>query len=42
MDQTAMSHSEITVSAGMRGLMIALAPGDLARVARATVADLLE
>lgn len=42
MDQTAMSHSEITVSAGMRGLMIALAPGDLAKVARATVADLLE
>jgi Cys-tRNA(Pro)/Cys-tRNA(Cys) deacylase len=35
LDESALEHAEITVSAGVRGTQIALAPGDLARVASA-------
>jgi hypothetical protein len=42
MDQSTMQHPSIYVSAGVRGLAIAIAPSDLAQVTRATVVDLLE
>ena len=41
-DQSALRHPTIYVSAGIRGLAIAIAPSDLARATQATVADLLE
>jgi len=40
MDETALLHDRISVSAGLRGVQMLLAPQDLQRVARATVADL--
>ena len=36
LDQTALSHPEISISAGMRGTQIVLAPADLARLTHAT------
>jgi Cys-tRNA(Pro)/Cys-tRNA(Cys) deacylase len=42
LDRTSLQHPQIAVSAGIRGLVLMLAPGDLAQVTRATVADLLE
>lgn len=42
MDRSALSHPRIAVSAGVRGRVLLLAPGDLARLTNATVADLLE
>lgn len=41
-DSSALQHPTLAVGAGMRGLAILIAPSDLARVARATVVDLLE
>lgn len=38
LDETAILFDEISVSAGMRGLQMALAPGDYIRVTHATVA----
>ena len=40
MDQSALTHERISVSAGLRGVQMLLAPADLQRVTRATVADL--
>jgi Cys-tRNA(Pro)/Cys-tRNA(Cys) deacylase len=42
MDQTALQHARIAVSAGIRGLVLMLAPADLATVAHGTTADILE
>ena len=41
MDQTALTHARISVSAGLRGVQMLLAPADLQRITRATVADLV-
>ncbi|MFN4294276.1 MAG: aminoacyl-tRNA deacylase [Thermoflexales bacterium] len=41
-DQSAMAHARICVSAGLRGVQVLIAPADLQRVTRATVADLCE
>jgi Cys-tRNA(Pro)/Cys-tRNA(Cys) deacylase len=41
MDETALRHEKISVSAGLRGVQMLLAPQDLQRVTSATVADLL-
>jgi len=40
LDESALAHPTIHVSAGRRGLELALAPADLARLTRATVAPL--
>lgn len=40
LDQTALNHERISVSAGQRGLQMILAPADLQRAASATLADL--
>ncbi len=42
LDQSALRHPRVAVSAGVRGLVLLLAPDDLAWVTRARVADLLE
>ncbi|WP_169239165.1 Cys-tRNA(Pro) deacylase [Candidatus Roseilinea sp. NK_OTU-006] len=42
MDQSAMAHARICVSAGLRGLQVLIAPADLQRMTRATLADLCE
>src|SRR5574341_2501850 len=39
-DQSAINHEHISVSAGQRGLQMILAPHDLQRAANATLADL--
>jgi Cys-tRNA(Pro)/Cys-tRNA(Cys) deacylase len=39
--ERALALERISVSAGLRGVQMLLAPGDLVRVARATVCDLL-
>jgi len=39
-DQSALTHDTISVSAGLRGVQMLLAPHDLARATRATVADI--
>lgn len=40
LDETAVLHESISVSAGQRGLQMILAPADLQRAAQATYADL--
>jgi len=40
-DATALTHAQISISAGLRGVQMLLAPADLIKVMRATVADLL-
>jgi Cys-tRNA(Pro)/Cys-tRNA(Cys) deacylase len=40
LDQTALNHERISVSAGQRGLQMILVPADLERAASATLADL--
>lgn len=40
LDETALMHDLISVSAGQRGLQMILAPQDLQRAAQATLADL--
>jgi Cys-tRNA(Pro)/Cys-tRNA(Cys) deacylase len=40
LDETALMHDLISVSAGQRGLQMILAPHDLQRAAQATLADL--
>jgi Cys-tRNA(Pro)/Cys-tRNA(Cys) deacylase len=40
LDETALMHELISVSAGQRGLQMLLAPQDLQRAAQATLADL--
>jgi Cys-tRNA(Pro)/Cys-tRNA(Cys) deacylase len=40
LDQSALNHGQISVSAGQRGLQMILSPHDLQRVAQATLADL--
>ncbi|MEK7833246.1 MAG: aminoacyl-tRNA deacylase, partial [Acidobacteriota bacterium] len=42
LDQTALNHERISVSAGQRGLQMILAPADLQRAASATLADLVK
>ncbi len=42
MDQSAMAHVCICVSAGLRGVQVLIAPADLQRVTRAIVADIRE
>ncbi|MCS6847741.1 MAG: Cys-tRNA(Pro) deacylase [Anaerolineae bacterium] len=42
MDQSAMAHARICVSAGLRGVQVLIAPADLQRVTRAIVADIRE
>lgn len=42
MDETALLHERISVSAGLRGVQMLLAPQDLQRVANATLADLCD
>lgn len=42
MDQSAMVHARICVSAGLRGVQVLIAPTDLQRVTRAIVADIRE
>ncbi|GIV84286.1 MAG: Cys-tRNA(Pro)/Cys-tRNA(Cys) deacylase [Candidatus Roseilinea sp.] len=42
MEQSAMAHARICVSAGLRGVQVLIAPADLQRVTRATIADLCE
>ncbi|HEX2986661.1 MAG TPA: aminoacyl-tRNA deacylase, partial [Chloroflexota bacterium] len=42
MDQTALKHPKIAVSAGVRGLMLLLSPSDLIAVVKGTTADILE
>lgn len=42
LDRSALGHPRIVVSAGMRGRVLVLAPGDLVRLTNATVADLVE
>ena len=39
LDQSAFDHDEISISAGLRGTQILLAPADLARVTSAMVGD---
>ncbi len=40
LDETALAHPRISVSAGLRGVQMLLKPGDLKAATRATVADL--
>ncbi len=40
-DQSAFTHERISVSAGLRGVQMLLAPADLQKITRATVADLV-
>ncbi len=40
-DSKALSHEKISVSAGLRGMQLILAPQDLVRATNATVADLV-
>ncbi len=40
LDRPALKHEEISISAGVRGTQILLAPADLVRVTQATVGDL--
>lgn len=40
MDEDALLHECISVSAGLRGVQMLLAPADLQRIANATIADL--
>ncbi|MFN0112575.1 MAG: Cys-tRNA(Pro) deacylase [Blastocatellia bacterium] len=40
LDQTALEHERLSVSAGQRGLQMILAPADLQRATSATLADL--
>jgi len=40
MDEDALLHERISVSAGLRGVQMLLAPADLQRIANATIADL--
>lgn len=42
LDRSALGHPRIAVSAGMRGRVLVLAPGDLVHLTNATVADLVE
>jgi Cys-tRNA(Pro)/Cys-tRNA(Cys) deacylase len=42
MDQSAMQHDRISVSAGLRGVQMLVAPADLKRVASATLADIVD
>jgi Cys-tRNA(Pro)/Cys-tRNA(Cys) deacylase len=42
LDQSALNHERISVSAGRRGLQMILAPEDLKRAANATMADLVK
>lgn len=42
LDQSSLQHPRIAVSAGIRGLVLLLAPTDLARITRASMADLVE
>ncbi len=42
LDQTALNHERISVSAGQRGLQMILAPADLQRASAATLADLVK
>jgi len=42
LDETALLHEHISVSAGLRGVQMLLAPTDLLRATRATVADLCD
>lgn len=39
-DEDALLHDRISVSAGLRGVQMLLAPADLQRITRATIADL--
>ncbi len=41
-DGSALNQPRLSISAGMRGLQIVVAPQDLVRVARATIGDLTE
>lgn len=41
LDTKAMSHEKISISAGMRGMQIILAPSDLVKATNATIADLI-
>jgi len=40
LDQSALNHERISVSAGQRGLQMILSPHDLQQAAQATLADL--
>jgi Cys-tRNA(Pro)/Cys-tRNA(Cys) deacylase len=40
LDQSAIDHEQISVSAGQRGLQMVLSPGELQRVTQAVLADL--
>jgi Cys-tRNA(Pro)/Cys-tRNA(Cys) deacylase len=42
MDQSAMHHERISVSAGLRGVQMLIAPADLQRLTRAILADIRE
>ncbi|MCL6509360.1 MAG: Cys-tRNA(Pro) deacylase [Anaerolineae bacterium] len=42
MDQSAMQHERISVSAGLRGVQMLIAPADLQRLTRAILADIRE
>jgi Cys-tRNA(Pro)/Cys-tRNA(Cys) deacylase len=42
MDETAILHDRVSVSAGLRGVQMLLAPGDLQRATNATLADLCD
>ena len=41
-DRSALQHERISVSAGMRGVVVLVAPSDLIRLTGASVSDLLE
>ncbi len=41
-DATIREHARVSISAGQRGLQILIAPDDLIRATRGTVADLIE
>ena len=41
-DEAALLHDRISVSAGLRGVQMVLAPDDLQRITNATLADLCE
>ncbi|MHB8576432.1 MAG: YbaK/EbsC family protein [Dehalococcoidia bacterium] len=42
LDESALLHESISVSAGMRGLQLLIAPADLVHAANATLAPLTE
>ena len=42
LDQTALTHERLSVSAGQRGIQMILAPADLQRAAAATLVDLVK